>query len=110
MPLVDDFFRPWEKEIESFDAFNDVVTNVFERWVSQGRLFAWRGVVRASWPLHSSLYRRVFWTRSTTHATPPNEAALATEEVELLKRVHQWGGCYTRGSWEAVKQLSVTPA
>lgn len=89
MGLVDDFFYPWEKEIESFDEINDVLQNLFERWISQGRQFAWRGCIDASWPLHSSLYRRLLWT--TTAANAPDERSLAREEAKILAQVHRWG-------------------
>jgi hypothetical protein len=95
--LTDDFYRPWEKQISGFDEINEVLQDLFERWSSQGRQFAWRGVVDASWPLHSSLYRRLLWTQDATasaarRSTPnaPDERALAREEKELIKRVHQW--------------------
>lgn len=88
--LVDEFFEPWEKRIDSFDDINSVLTNLFERWVAEGRVFAWRGVVDASWPLHSSLYRRLLWTKPD-RPNALDERDLAREERDLLKSVHQWG-------------------
>lgn len=87
---VDAFFAPWESEISDFDEINKKLTDLFERWVDEsGRTFAWRGVVDASWPLHSSLYRRLLWTDSTTDA--PDEPSLAQTEQQVLASVHRWG-------------------
>ena len=92
MGLVDDFFQPWEKDISNFDQINDVLQDLFDRWVSQGRQFAWRGVVNASWPLHSSLYRRLLWTKTSAGvADAPDERTLAREESEMLAQVHRSG-------------------
>jgi hypothetical protein len=87
--LVDDFFAPWEKVIESFDEMNEVLMSLFDKWVTQGRQFAWRGVVDASRPLHSSLYRRLLWTSKSREA--PNEETLCQKEREILTLVHRWG-------------------
>lgn len=89
MRLVEEFFAPWERDVESFDEINELLTRLFERWVGQGRMFAWRGVVHAAWPLHSSLYRRLQWTSKAAKA--PDEKQLYSEEGRLLSRVHQWG-------------------
>jgi hypothetical protein len=89
MTLVDDFYAPWEEVITSFGAINSIITNIFERRIAEGRRFAWRGVVDASWPLHSSLYRKLLWTRGGLPA--PNESVLFNVEGDLLRRVHRWG-------------------
>jgi hypothetical protein len=35
--LVDEFFEPWEGDpIASFDEINEVILEVFERWIAQG--------------------------------------------------------------------------
>lgn len=87
---VDAFFRPWESVISTFDEINEKLTSLFERWIEENnRLFAWRGVVDASWPLHSSLYRRLLWSSSAPKA--PDEPALASAEAEVLRNVHRWG-------------------
>ncbi len=52
---VDDFFAPWEEPITAFDEIQDLLTRPYDRWVKAGRTIAWRGVVSADWPLHSSL-------------------------------------------------------
>ena len=92
MVSPDEFFEPWEATIDSFDAFNQMLQELHDR--SLTRQFAWRGVVNATWPLHSSLYRRMLWTRDAAagvHAVEaPDERDLAREEKQLLIRVHQW--------------------
>ncbi len=87
MAIVDDFFEPWEQDITAFDEIQDLLTSLYERWVTAGRTIAWRGVVSADWPLHSSLYRRLFWSSTQ----PPTEAQLRGEEDKLLKYTRQWG-------------------
>ena len=86
---VEAFFRPWEIEIGSFDQINEKLTDLFERWIALGRVFAWRGVVDARWPLHSSLYRRLLWT--SDQAKAPDEKRLLQFETDVLRSVHRWG-------------------
>ena len=86
---IQEFYEPWEKEIGSFDDINAVFTNVFRQRIAEGRRFAWRGVVDASWPLHSSLYRRHLLTDAAQD--PPDENSLADLERKLLIEVHRWG-------------------
>jgi hypothetical protein len=31
--LTDDFYAPWEKEIQDFDDINEVLQNLFDRWL-----------------------------------------------------------------------------
>jgi hypothetical protein len=101
--IVDDFFEPFEEEIHSFAQIDDLLRRLYERWVVANRTIAWRGVVSADWPLHSSLYRRLFWSS----ATPPNEAQLRAEEEALLKTVHQWGlHNGARGRLSVLEQLA----
>jgi hypothetical protein len=86
----EDFFRPWESTVDSFDAINEKLTKLFEKWVKDyDRVFAWRGVVDARWPLHSSLYRRALWT--STRVIAPDEAVIREWEGEVLTAVHRWG-------------------
>jgi hypothetical protein len=87
---VEAFFRPWETHIDSFAAINDKLTSLFEKWIAdEERIFAWRGVVDATWPLHSSLYRRLLWT--STSAKAPDETRLLEKETDVLRSVHRWG-------------------
>jgi len=86
---VADFWAPWEKKVASFDKAIEVIHGVFDTWSDRGSVFAWRGHVNASWPLHSSLYRRLAWT--STAATAPLEKSLDAKEGEILVDVHRWG-------------------
>ena len=103
MALVDDFFAPWEQEVTSFDEIHELLSRLYEKWVSAGRTIAWRGMVRADWPLHSSLYRRLNWTSTS----PPTEPQLEQEEKKLLALVHQWGlHNGSRGRLSVLEQLA----
>ncbi len=93
MTLAEDFYRPWEGDpIESFASIDEILTKLSERWLDQQRQFAWRGVSDASYPLHSSLYRRVLWQQMKNGITePPNEEVVAAAETELLANAYRWG-------------------
>lgn len=99
------FWKPWEKEIDSFEAALEVVHDVFDKWSAAGRVFAWRGQVDSAWGLHSSLYRRLFWTKG---GEPPEEANLQEEEEVILREVHRWGlHTSDRGRLSVLNQLAV---
>ena len=85
----DAFWSPWESTADTFEQVRDLIHSVFDRWSAKGRLFAWRGQVDASWPLHSSLYRRHLWTVGGAKA--PDERSLYKMEGEILAEVHRWG-------------------
>jgi hypothetical protein len=103
MSIVDDFFEPWEEDITTFDQIQELLTRLYEKWVKAGRTIAWRGVVSADWPLHSSLYRRLYWSSTN----PPTEADLRVEEEKLLKYTHQWGlHNGSRGRLSVLEQLA----
>ena len=86
---VEDFFEPWDYEIDSFDSIAEILESMYTKWIKKGRrMFAWRGVIDASWPLHSSLYRRILWS---SHAMAAPEATIAKKEGEVLASVHRWG-------------------
>jgi len=105
--VSDAFWKPWEVEITSVAQALEVIHGVFDKWSAEGRLFAWRGQVDASWALHSSLYRRLGWTRGAA-AEPPQEADQEAEEAKILTAVHRWG-LHTgdRGRLSALSQLAV---
>jgi hypothetical protein len=92
MTVVDDFWKPWESEISDFAAIDALITKLSKKWVGAGRQFAWRGVIDASWPLHSSLYRRLNWSYlAQGETTPPDESALYQAETQILADAHRWG-------------------
>lgn len=105
--LVDAFFEPWEKQVPDFETVNESITNLFQRLVrEEDRLFAWRGVVNASWPLHSSLYRRMLWTQGVS-VTAPLEDRMAETEGRVLRDVHRWGLHNSdRGRMSVLSQLA----
>ena len=83
----DEFWQPSEERISSFSDLKDIIDRVFLKWSSRGKTFAWRGQSDATWPLYSSLYRRLFWTKGS----PPDEEALHAEEGKILAELHRWG-------------------
>lgn len=106
MPSPADFWKPFEKEISSFKEVLDLIHDVFDSWSSSGSVFAWRGVGDASWALHSSLYRRLLWTKGGSSA--PDEGELQLEETAILKALHRWGlHASTHGRLSALGQLAV---
>jgi hypothetical protein len=83
-----DFWQPYEETVASFDELASVIDEVFKKWSARSRVFAWRGLVNAEWPLHSSLYRRVAWTHT---ASLPEEHDIRRHEGNILADVHRWG-------------------
>jgi FRG domain len=104
MALVDDFFAPWEQEVSTFDEIHSLLGRLYDKWIKAGRTIAWRGSVRADWPLHSSLYRRLYWSSPNP---APEEPAVRKEEERLLTSVHRWGlHNGSRGRLSVLEQLA----
>lgn len=83
-----EFWSPNEETVASYKELVDVIEDVFSKWQREkNKVFAWRGQVDSSWPLYSSLYRRLAWTRETQ----PEERDLAREEAKILTSTHRWG-------------------
>lgn len=102
----EDFWSPFEQTISSMEEAMRLIHNVFLRWSSEGRLFAWRGQVDAGWPLYSSLYRRLYWTKGGV--TPPRENDLQTAEHQSLVDLHRWGLHQSdRGRLSVLNQLAM---
>jgi hypothetical protein len=78
-----EFWQPWEDHARSFSDAIDFIQAVHQK----GKRFVWRGQVDASWPLHSSLYRRLAWTKGTDL----EESDLYQEEGSILTAVNRWG-------------------
>ena len=86
------FFEPWEPDpISSLDTFIRLINLTFSRWSNKDVQYAWRGVVNANWPLHSTLYRRMIWT----YASLTEEMHLQRIEKEILADAHRWGLHYS---------------
>ncbi len=90
---VEDFWRPFEGEADSLAKVQDYVQQIFDKWSVKKRVLAWRGQRDASWPLHSSLYRRLLWTSraGSPSAEPPTEDDVAAAEHTILVELHRWG-------------------
>ncbi len=84
---IESFWGPYETTISSYDELVDCINKVFRKWNSKNKLFAWRGQINASWPLHSSLYRRLLWTKGDLL----DERDLYKKEGAILAEVHRWG-------------------
>lgn len=84
---VEEFWKPFEVEIEDFEGLLTVINQIMEKVVSKNIKFAWRGQIDASWPLHSSLYRRMNLTKGKILA----EEDITKEEHDILAELHRWG-------------------
>jgi len=84
---INDFWRPFEVQINSFDDLVANIERVMEKAVRRNIQFAWRGQVDAGWALHSSLYRRGALTRTNV----VDEATQQVEETKILAELHRWG-------------------
>lgn len=58
MALPDEYWVSFEHRVETLAEFVDAVKVISTYQASTSTRFVWRGVVDASWPLHSSLVRR----------------------------------------------------
>lgn len=83
----EDFWKPFELEISSFEDLQTILGQVMEKAVANNRRFAWRGQSDASWGLHASLPRRLRLTLGKTVL----EDDLAKREGQILADVHRWG-------------------
>ncbi len=99
---IEDFWKPFEKEISSFEEAMNTIHELFR--INQGKKFAWRGQVNAAWPLHSSLYRRIF----SLPKKAPDEGDLQNAEKKVLQEVHEWGlHAGDHGRLSVLSQLAV---
>jgi hypothetical protein len=80
-----DFYEPWEETIVDWPSALKAIDNVFAT-ATPLRKLAWRGVINAHYPLHSSLYRRV----SGNGAFPFDASVIALEEKVLRHARRKW--------------------
>ena len=80
-----DFWKPFEVEIDSFEALQTVLGRVMEKAVNDNRTFAWRGQSDAGWGLQASLNRRL----SLTMGKIALEDDLARREGQILADLHR---------------------
>jgi len=76
-----EFFGPWEQVISDRDTAIASITQMLDLATSK-RTLAWRGVVKAEYPLHSSLYRHLLVPGRPT----PDEEDVAKFEGHMLDR------------------------
>lgn len=81
------FWIPFESEINSFDDLIETIDVIMKKSVEKKIQFAWRGHVDAGWSLHSSLYRRCLLTKG--HIL--DESEFSKEEQKILIELHRWG-------------------
>jgi len=75
-----DFFRPWEHTAKNWVECIEKIGSI-QTLAGARRKIAWRGVIDASWALHSSVFRK-FMDRN---GVPPDEGDVVKYEQELLK-------------------------
>jgi hypothetical protein len=92
-----DYFRPWERVIQSFADLQAAVTMILDH--HPRTTFLWRGQQNAAWPLHSSLFRAV-WRAKGVHSPDkthrkselfPTDQDLQRAESRILSAIReQW--------------------
>ncbi len=85
---TESFWRPFEVEVSSYNDLVEAFDTIFGRWNKKDKVFAWRGQADASWALHSSLYRRLAWSKTVKKL---DEEALGRAEHKVLAELHRWG-------------------
>lgn len=100
-----DFWKPFEVEIASFEDLQMILGQVMEKAVANNRTFAWRGQSNASWGLHASLPRRLRLTLGRTVL----EDDLTRREGLILAEVHRWGlhSSHETGRLSILSQLAM---
>lgn len=97
------FWSFWEEIANSYFEVQEKIIEIDSTREAGDRVFAWRGSVNADWALHSSLYRRLLWTKRST----PNERDLYEQEGDILASVHRWGLHFReRGRMPILAQLA----
>lgn len=90
-----DYFEPWERVINSFSDLQESVTLICGHHPDS--TFLWRGQQNAEWPLHSSLYRRLWEAKGVhgpnkTHRETepfPTEDDMVEAEIRILSAVRE---------------------
>jgi hypothetical protein len=93
MRSADDYFRPWERTINTFAEFQSATADIVQR--NPESTFLWRGQQNAAWPLHSSLFRRL-WKLKKVHDPDtrhrqdepfPTEQEMVQAEIAILNYI-----------------------
>ena len=84
-------WQPYEAVAHSWNELREHIDAIAEAYPA--RAFAWRGVGDASYPLNSSLYRRLWWTNAqkTGSGDPPTELHLREAEDRVIVEAREWG-------------------
>lgn len=77
---ANDFFIPWEAFAHGWVSSRDNIEDIINI-SSSSRDLVWRGVSNASYPLHSSLYRKLL----NKFGVPPTEAQMVSAETRILR-------------------------
>lgn len=91
MPPLDatNFWTPWAREVSSYVELRDAIDLVESK--TKSRQVVWRGQMSIAWPLHSSLYRRAYWTALSVRGRVPQEREISQYEQEIFDRAKTWG-------------------
>jgi hypothetical protein len=115
MPSASEVFANFQGVVNDVAELNTAIETLYKRRLARrSSLYAFRGVGDADWGFHSSLYRRLWWTKARVGGTPvastdpPTESELGRAEFEILVRAHQWGlHDAERGRLSVLRQLAV---
>jgi hypothetical protein len=80
MTLAEEVWDPWQTRVNSWQEAVEKIDRVAE--LCPDKTTVWRGMVNASWSLHSSLSRRI----SELTGQAPTESVLQEYETAILKR------------------------
>src|SRR5438552_3358834 len=87
MGLPEDYWASFEHHVSNLADYVDAVRLISAYQTATGTRFVWRGVVDASWPLHSSLMRRIY----DLSRRLPTEQQLRRQETQILNEARDWG-------------------
>jgi hypothetical protein len=110
-----EIYSAFEREINDAIQLQEAIDELFRLRLSKpNALFVYRGAEDADFGFHSSLYRRLWWTRATqlgrkvVDTPPPTEAQLSAAEHEILVAAHRWGlHDAERGRLSVLRQLAI---
>jgi hypothetical protein len=80
MTVAEDVWDPWQSRVDCWQAAVANIDAVAD--LCPDKIMVWRGMVNASWPLHSSLSRRIL----NLTGQAPTEKVLREYETAILKR------------------------
>jgi hypothetical protein len=87
VPLPEDYWASFEHDVASLADYVDAVRVISAYQIATDTRFVWRGVINASWALHSSLVRRYF----EDNGRLPTERQLQVLEAQIVEKARDWG-------------------